>query len=305
MEAGSATYDNDTSLDFSWEAASGDVDHYNVYVYVSVDGDEYVLDSDKGGVTFETEYSVENCSDGHSYKIAVEAVDAAGNVGPMSDESDPVTVSLTASYTNITVLLEGPYESGKTMGAELTIPTLSPYADARKVATVPTNAVDWVYVEIRSDETTTVRGESMFLLNDGSIVDRNGETRANFYNLPPSDYYLVIRHRNHLAIMSKFPVSFVQSGDSSVDLTVKDNVYTTGGPNAVKELAPGIYGMYAGDASQDGKITSNDYDIWYNDRIGNKSGYREADMNLSGTISSDDYDKWYNNRLANASSQVP
>ena len=288
MEAGAVTYDNDTSLDFTWETASGDVDHYNVYV--SIDEGEY----DLVGTTSETSYTVEG-SDGHTYKIKVEAVDAAGNTGPMSDESDPVTVSLTSSYVNITVLLEGPYESDKTMKTELNIPALSPYADAKKAKTVPENAVDWVYVEILKEkekkkdkkEKEKVKGESMFLLSDGSIVDRKGSTKANFYNLPKGNYYLVIRHRNHLPIMSKFPVSLVESGDSLVDLTVKDNVYTTGGPNAVKELEPGTYGMYAGDTNCSNGVNSADYLVVKVES--GSSGYYAGDCNMSGVVNAADY----------------
>ena len=83
IEAGAETYDDDTSLDFIWEVALGDVDHYNVYV--SIDGGEY----DLVGTTSETAYTVTG-SDGHIYRVKVEAVDAAGNVGLMSEESDLV-----------------------------------------------------------------------------------------------------------------------------------------------------------------------------------------------------------------------
>ena len=297
IKADAISYDNDISLDFVWEAASGDVDHYNVYV--STDSGDYVLD----GITSETSYTVTG-SDGHTYRVKVAAVDAAGNVGPMSEESAPVTVFLgPPTYANITVFLEGPYESDKIMRTELTIPTISPYADARGVKTVPANAVDWVYVEIRSDETTTVRGKSMFLLSNGSIVDRDGEKRANFYDLPTGDYYLVIRHRNHLAIMSKSPVSFVQSGDSQVDLTAKDNVFSEA--NAVKELEadPDIYGMYAGDANGDGRIRSSDKNDYWRPQL-LTSGYKSGDFNLDGKVrSSDKNDYWRPNVLM--STQVP
>lgn len=77
------SYDNDNSLDFTWDAASGEVDHYNVYV--STNGNDYVLD----GTTSENSYTVTG-SDGHDYKVKVEAVDAVGNIGPMSLESDLV-----------------------------------------------------------------------------------------------------------------------------------------------------------------------------------------------------------------------
>ena len=82
-EAGAEYYDNDTELKFIWTAASGNVDHYNVYV--STDGSDYVL----VGSTTETFYIVEG-EDGHTYRVKVEAVDVEGNVGPMSEESDPV-----------------------------------------------------------------------------------------------------------------------------------------------------------------------------------------------------------------------
>jgi len=82
-EAGADDYDDDTELKFIWTAASGNVDHYDVYV--SIDGNAYVL----VGSTTETFYIVEG-EDGHTYRVKVQAVDAAGNVGPMSEESDPV-----------------------------------------------------------------------------------------------------------------------------------------------------------------------------------------------------------------------
>jgi fibronectin type 3 domain-containing protein len=107
-EADADDYDDDTELKFIWTPASGDVDHYDVYV--STDGSDYVL----VGSTTETFYIVEG-EDGHTYRVKVEAVDAAGNVGPMSDESDPVicdtspsesVTDLRASVSGNNILLE-------------------------------------------------------------------------------------------------------------------------------------------------------------------------------------------------------
>jgi hypothetical protein len=83
IKAVAVSYDNDNELDFTWTAASGNVDHYNVYV--SNDGGEYIL----VGTTSETSYVV-NGQNGSTYKIKVQAADAAGNVGLMSEESDSV-----------------------------------------------------------------------------------------------------------------------------------------------------------------------------------------------------------------------
>jgi len=95
-EAGAEDYNDDNELKFIWTPASGNVDHYDVYV--STDGSDYVL----VGSTAETSYTVEG-EDGHTYKIKVQAVDAEGNVGPMSEESDPVIcdTSLPESVTDL------------------------------------------------------------------------------------------------------------------------------------------------------------------------------------------------------------
>jgi len=99
-EVGAVTYDNDTSLEFTWTAASGDVDHYNVYV--SIDEGEY----DLVGTTSETSYTVTG-SDGHTYKVKVEAVDVEGNVGPMSEESDSVICDLIEPATDVQATVSG------------------------------------------------------------------------------------------------------------------------------------------------------------------------------------------------------
>jgi len=79
---------DDISLIFTWTAASGGPDHYNVYI--SIDDDEYTLVD-----TTPTNSYTLKCEYGHSYRIKVEAVDAAGNVGPMSEESDLVSCGTT------------------------------------------------------------------------------------------------------------------------------------------------------------------------------------------------------------------
>lgn len=94
---GSMNYDNDTTLDFEWKSAKGDVDHYRVFIYEKSPDkeykdieDEYVLKRVENTENDEPKYKIKNCLDGYIYKIKVAAVDAAGNVGPMSEESESV-----------------------------------------------------------------------------------------------------------------------------------------------------------------------------------------------------------------------
>ena len=87
------SYDDDTQLDFIWKEATGNPHHYNVYV--SVDEGEYVL----VGTTETNSYTVMG-ENGHSYWMKVEAQDAFGNVGPMSEESDLVICQVRSSFTS-------------------------------------------------------------------------------------------------------------------------------------------------------------------------------------------------------------
>lgn len=62
--------------------------------------------------------------------------------------------------------------------------------------------VDWVVVELRSDLTTIIASREGILLGDGSVVEVDG-TPLTFINVPADEYYVSIRHRNHLAVMSE------------------------------------------------------------------------------------------------------
>ena len=86
----SAIYTNHPRLSFAWGEASGSVDHYNVYL--SVDGQPFELleQADECGCQVAAD-------DASTYVIQVEAEDAAGRVGPMSDPSEPIVVFLNGS----------------------------------------------------------------------------------------------------------------------------------------------------------------------------------------------------------------
>ena len=84
------TYVHRTPLTFGWAAASGEVAYYNVYL--SVDGRSFRLHRKVTGTTCRVDVE-----DGRSYVLRVEAEDALGRVGPMSDPSERVVVFLNGS----------------------------------------------------------------------------------------------------------------------------------------------------------------------------------------------------------------
>ena len=81
------------------------------------------------------------------------------------------------------------------------------YTGTESVSTIPNNAVDWILVELRTN--LNVQGQinrAAFLLNNGKIVDTNGLNPLSFIAIP-NDYYIVIKHRNHIPIISSTKIN--------------------------------------------------------------------------------------------------
>ncbi len=213
-------------------------------------------------------------------------------------------------FVEIKICLEGPYKaSGDTMNTALNasgyIPKTSPYPeDPRTVSTVPSNVVDWVLIQLRAKaDSATVAFRSAFVNKNGMVVAENGlETKIEM-NAVEGYYFIVIKHRNHLAVMGAEHVELKNSGAILFDFTLNKNQYY--GTDACKELRPNLWGLWAGDINQDKQITTMDYTSWYNSaRIGDY-GYKLTDMNFDGQVTTIDYTLWYNNTRLGASSKVP
>lgn len=167
-----------------------------------------------------------------------------------------------ASFTlgvdlNLKIFLEGNY-SGGTMTTTLNItgdlPTRQPYnkspwnySGSEKVSVVDSipaggnskvdffdnnpNIVDWVLVELRTGTAanTAVAKRAGFIKSDGNIVGLDGISPLRF-GVADGDYYVVIYHRNHLAVMSANPVTLSNASVASYDFTTgSDKFYGTGG----------------------------------------------------------------------------
>ena len=87
------------------------------------------------------------------------------------------------------------------------------------VATFPPNVVDWVMIELRSDSTTIVSRRAELLLSDGSVVDIDGSSPVKFKGISDGNYYIVIKHRNHLPIMSANPISLSSTNSLLYDFS--------------------------------------------------------------------------------------
>jgi hypothetical protein len=105
------------------------------------------------------------------------------------------------------IFLEGAYSTGQMttdLGTAGIIPLTSPYGeDPRTALAVPANVVDWVLVQLRTAAGgAPVLSRSAFLRNDGCIMRDDGVTDDIALEVAEGDYYVTIRHRNHLPVQS-------------------------------------------------------------------------------------------------------
>ncbi|MBU4445989.1 MAG: hypothetical protein L6422_06615, partial [Candidatus Marinimicrobia bacterium] len=224
---------------------------------------------------------------------------------PISATIENGTVTVGEVLAKVKIWLEGPYQAGGSMTTSLNtggyIPTTSPYSDGRTVSSVPNGITDWIFVELRSTPGGTAVGrESFFIKSDGNIADIDGSTTdLAFGGVADGNYYIVVKHLNHLAVMSANAVALNGLSAALYDFTSgSDKYYGAGG---VKELESGVWGMYGGDCNQDGNITVADNNIIMNNR--NDEGYEDGDINLDGNVTVADNNKCMNNR--NKGTQVP
>ncbi|MGL4632875.1 MAG: DUF7619 domain-containing protein [Leadbetterella sp.] len=195
------------------------------------------------------------------------------------------------------IFLEGAY-NGTTMNSLLSANNLLPEYLAfdfrlgdmdNIVARIPlTNVVDWVLLELRpvayNLKDSAISRKAALLLSDGNIIDAEDGGAVTMEGVNPGDYYLVIRHRNHLAIESATPISLSPT-PTNYDFTTSATS-AMGGANALKALSNGKFGMYTGDVNANGQVQSGD-NILFKAASG-LSGYRQEDATLNGQVQPSD-----------------
>ncbi len=122
------------------------------------------------------------------------------------------------------IFLEGAYDATTNlMRTEIAgvLPTTSPYTeDPRTVTSIPNDIVDWILVELRTSATgSAVVSKSAFLHKDGRIVSDDASSGVIEMDAPAGDYYIVLKHRNHIAVMSANAISLNGSTSLLYDFT--------------------------------------------------------------------------------------
>jgi hypothetical protein len=203
---------------------------------------------------------------------------------------------------NLKVFLAGPYSAGSMSTALNTlglIPLTSQTAyaaatygyTAKVVPAIPApTIVDWVLVELRTGTAAATKTaiQAAFLKSNGTIVDTNGTSPLTYHGIPSGQYYIVVRHRNHLPVMTAALLALNASGDQYDFTTAQEKAY---GTNAMFALTGGGFGLIAGDVTGNKNVkyagAANDRSalllaVGAADPTVPLNGYVNSDVNLDG-----------------------
>ncbi len=119
------------------------------------------------------------------------------------------------------VFLQGAYDPNTSLMRTLLVqhgdfPTQQPYdrepwqyPGIETLLTVPDSLVDWILIELRSGEDFSYQEyqKAVLLKKEGTMLDTNMSPVVSFPGIKPAPYYVILRHRNHMPVMTAQPVN--------------------------------------------------------------------------------------------------
>lgn len=149
--------------------------------------------------------------------------------------------------------------------------------------------VDWMMVELRSKNApaTVLYTRAALVQRDGDVVEVDGTSPLYFSQAPPDQYYIALRHRNHLGFRTATAQALTATATA---FNFANNSVSLYGTAPLRLLEPGTYGMYSGDANRDGSVNLTDRTAHW--RLQNGAAFHylnaTADFNLDGTVNAVD-----------------
>ncbi|MFZ1233113.1 MAG: GEVED domain-containing protein [Thiofilum sp.] len=276
----------------------------------------FSIDPNTGVLSFDTAPNYEAPSDSgtnNSYDVQVSVSDGNSH----SDVQD-IAVTVTDVPEGVTIqvrgLLQGPFNASTglmedTLRTLSLIPSNQPYTIAPfnySGAEVLNNTllavsgndaiIDWVLVELRAaaDPLTVVAQKAALLQRDGDVVMADtGALNIDFLGVNDGSYYVALRHRNHLGVMSASALA-LSPVPTVVDFTLPATaVYGTHARISAGSLAL----MWTADANKSNQVIANGPNNDTSDILGSVLmeggntllnsnykllGYRVTDLDLNG-----------------------
>ncbi len=260
-------------------------------------------------------YALEGVTQSGTVTVSIEMKNNSGTLTTSS--SDQITVNITPpAYTLVRAktILQGAYNT--TTGLMSTaladvglLPLQQPfggspwdYAGTESLITVPANMSDWILVEVRDpmDNSVILEQKAAILLNTGEIVDCDGSgSGVKFYTITPNNYYISLKSRNHLAVMSASAENL--AANNICDFTASGATF--GGVGQVVFVTADKCALKAGDTNADGVITVNDFNFLQTN-MSAINVYNDADCNLDRNVTVNDYNLYSANISSIAVSQL-
>jgi len=167
-------------------------------------------------------------------------------------------------------------------------------------ADYPSDVTDWVLVELRSDldASSNICTHAGFVHSDGRVTFPDG-CACNV--TPGQEVHIVIKHRNHLPIISPL-VTVDNTGQATFDFRTNDSYRLSPFDVGQIPLPGGIFAMVAANGDQtvistsQSDIDTNDKQVWL-DRNSDNDMYSPADYDMNGDVNSNDKFVWLKNNL--------
>lgn len=162
------------------------------------------------------------------------------------------------------------------------------YGGSESLTNIAPDYADWVLLALRDSTGAVLDETAALLLDDGSVVDVNGDRRINFLQVAVDEsVYVSVHHKGHLAVITKS----VRTAGQLVDF--RDPAQVAGIEQLV-DMGDG-YALHAGDFDNNGVINNLDYNRWVFDNAAINT-YLNHDVDGNGVVNNTDYNFWVVNR---------
>ena len=214
-----------------------------------------------------------------------------------STHSNFITINDCIFRVQLKVYLEGAYLGNGSMSSELSglaaFPLQQPYNAAPwhyngsdSIVSVFNGLTDWILVELRDSSNSNVLlgSSAALLLNDGMVVDESDQLPGVIFSglHPNRSYFVVVRHRNHLAVLSELAINL----PNAVPYDFTANVNRASGAT-LSQLPDGAYALFAGDIDANGIISVVDYNL-LKTQLSFINQYVSGDLQLNKSVTVDD-----------------
>jgi hypothetical protein len=154
--------------------------------------------------------------------------------------------------------------------------------------------VDWVVVQLhRTTDNVVISQRAALLQRDGDVVDVDGTSPVNMAGNPSGNYFVSVRHRNHIGVRTAQALALSRVATSYNFTTAQSQAFTGTVTNNPMATVGTSFAMWGGNANGNTNVRysgpGNDESQLLNTCLsGNKasvlSGYLNCDLNLNGQL---------------------